>query len=236
MTGIPSLCRVGFVNGEYRMRIEAALSGSLSEILDAERRAVEQAVTAGVRAAAEGLKAELRAQVTGAGLGQRLARTWRSASYPKGGTSLGAAALVWSKAPDIVRVFDQGAVIRSRRGLWLAIPTAAAGRTGDGGRRMTPEVWERSTGMPLRFVYRRGRPSLLVVDHARLNSRGRAVANRGRKAGAGYSRLAGRTMVPLFILVPQVTMRKRLDIDSAARRWLDRLPPLILGHWTDPTQ
>jgi Family of unknown function (DUF6441) len=37
--------------------------------------------------------------------------------------------------------------------------------------------------------------------------------------------------VPLFILVPQVSVRKRLDVDSAARKWIRALPGLVLRHW-----
>jgi hypothetical protein len=37
--------------------------------------------------------------------------------------------------------------------------------------------------------------------------------------------------VVMFILVPQVQMRKRLDVDGAATRWADRVPDLIAQHW-----
>ncbi len=172
-----------------------------------------------MRRATDGLKAELRGQVTGAGLGERLARTWRSEIYPRAGTSLTAAGLVWSKAPKLVRAFAYGALIRSRNGLFLAIPTEAAGRLGDGRKRITPGGWERRTGLRLRFVYRRGAPSLLVADNARLTSRGRAARNEGRRGDASFTRLAGRTTVPIFMLVPQVTLKKRLDVEGAARKW-----------------
>ena len=112
----------------------------------------------GVRQATDGLQAELRSQIAGAGLGERLARTWRSETYPRAGTSLTPAGLVWSKAPKLVRAFAYGALIRSRNGLFLAIPTEAAGRVGDGRKRITPGSWERRTGLRLRFVYRRGDP------------------------------------------------------------------------------
>jgi Family of unknown function (DUF6441) len=86
------------------MRLTAAIQGDLQALLKAELRGAERAVTAGVRAATLGLKTELRAQVTGAGLGQRLANTWRSTVYPEGQQSLGAAGFVWSKAPNLIRL------------------------------------------------------------------------------------------------------------------------------------
>ena len=188
-------------------------------------------MTSGIREATDGLKTELRGQITGAGLGSRLANTWRGEVYPKGQPSIGAAGYVWSKAPGIVRLYAEGAVIRSKQGLFLAIPTPAAGHFGDGRRKITPGSWERIHGLRLRFVYRRGSASLLVADNVRLTARGRAAANIGRRKGAAFTRLSGRTTVPVFVLVPQVTVRKRLDVDRAAHKWIRTLPQLVLRAW-----
>ena len=78
-----------------------------------------------------GLKTELRRQVASAGLGQRLANSWRDRHYPN--QRLDAASLVYTKAPQIIRAFDEGALIRSKRGRFLAIPTANAPRKGNDG-------------------------------------------------------------------------------------------------------
>jgi hypothetical protein len=118
-------------------------------------------------------------------------------------------------------------VIRSARGVFLAIPTEAAGRFGrsaSGGRaKITPDGWERRTGLKLRFVYRRGQPSLLVADGARVTSRGLAARSR---------RKTGQATVVVFVLVPRVALRKRLDIAAAGKRQAARVPPLIARHWT----
>jgi hypothetical protein len=205
------------------MRLSATIIGDLGRIMAEEVKAAEQAVSKGVGEATEGLKSELRTQVTNAGLGPRLARTWRSETYPRGQASISSAGLVWSKAPGIIRVYENGAIIRSKNGFFLAIPTAAAGRYGDGGRKITPGGWERRTGQRLRFVYRRNAASLLVADNMR--------ARTGKRGG--YSRASGRGLVtvPIFILVPQVSVRKRLDVASAAQRWVDRLPGLVTRNW-----
>lgn len=94
--------------------------------------------------------------------------------------SLGAAALIYSKAPHIVGAFDEGAVIRSKDGFWLAIPTEAAGKSAKGGR-ITPGEWERRNGRRLKFVYRRGRPGLLV-DRLPSTSRDRTRSSADRGA------------------------------------------------------
>ena len=83
-------------------RLIAALSGNLQELMAAELKAARHAVTTGVRDATDGLKGELRSQITGAGLGARLANTWRGEVYPKGRESLGAAGFVYSRAPVVV--------------------------------------------------------------------------------------------------------------------------------------
>ena len=185
------------------MKLKLDISPDLAALMQAEIAAGEKAVTTAMREAGAGLKSAWRGQITGAGLGTRLGNSIRLATYPKGGESLNAAALVWSNAPVIVGAHDTGPLIRSRNGFWLAIPTPAAGKSTRGGR-ITPGEWERRTGLRLRFIYRRRSPSLLVAE-GRLNSKGRAVASRS-KTGRGV------VSAPIFLLVPQVKLRKRLDL------------------------
>ena len=211
------------------MKFSITTVGDLGKLMAEEIKAAEKAVTAGVSQATDGLKTELRTQVTSAGLGQRLPRTWRGQVYPKGKDSIQAAGLVWSKAPGIIRVYEEGATIRSKSGFFLAIPTAAAGRYGDGGRKITPGRWEQHTGQRLRFVYRRNAPSLLVADGLRVRRGKRGGFSRASSSALRTGR--GLLTVPMFILVPQVTIRKRLDVAGAADRWVDRLPSLIVHNW-----
>ena len=206
------------------MKLKLDITPDLAAMMAAEIKAGEKAVTAATREAGTSLKTAWRGQITGAGLGQRLARTIRSEQYPKGQPSLNAAALVWSKAPKIINAHDAGPLIRSRNGFWLAIPTEVAGKSRRGGR-ITPGQWEQRSGLRLRFVYRRTGPSLLVAE-GRLNKGGRAVASRS-KTGRGL------TTVPIFLLVPQVKLQKRLDLDRDAERALDRVPGLIVANWVE---
>ena len=206
------------------MKLKLNIDPDIAAIMADELAAGEKAVTAATREAGTSLKTAWRSQITGAGLGQRLARTIRSEQYPKGRPSLNAAALVWSKAPDIVSAHDTGPLIRSRNGFWLTIPTAAAGKSRRGGR-ISPVEWERRTGLRLRFVYRRSGPSLLVAE-GRLNKGGRAVASRS-KTGRGL------TTVPIFLLVPQVKLPKRLDLDRDTAQVHDAMPGLIVANWVE---
>jgi hypothetical protein len=194
------------------MKLTLDVRPDLASLMAADIAAGERAVTAAVRDAGAGLKLGWRGQITGAGLGARLANSIRSEVFPKAGSSLNAAAVVWSKAPVIIGAHDTGPLIRARYGLWLAIPTPAAGKA-LGGRRITPGGWERKTGLRLRFVYRRTGPSLLL-------------------APAG-PRPSGTTVSPIFLLVPQIKLPKRLDLARDADRALDDIPGLIVTNWLE---
>ena len=204
------------------MKLKLEIGPDLLALMRAEIAAGEKAVSAAMRAAGTDLKSAWRAQITGAGLGTRLGNSIRLASFPKSGDSLSAAALVWSNAPVIVGAHDTGPLIRSKNGFWLAIPTAAAGKSSKGGG-ITPFEWERRAGLRLRFISRRRGPSLLVAE-ARLNTKGRAVASKS-KTGRGVA------TVPIFLLVAQVKLRKRLDLARDAERAVDGVPDLIVAKW-----
>jgi hypothetical protein len=205
------------------VRLLANIQGDLRALMKEEFEAAEQAVSAGVSEAAAGLQTAWRGQITGAAFGRGLANSIRKKVYPTTGVSIRAAAVVYSNASKVIDAFDRGVLIRAKDGFWLAIPTAAAGKKGVGNKRITPGGWERRTGQRLRFVYRRGQPSLLVAE-TRLNSKGRAVASRS-KTGRGLA------TVPIFILVPQVKLPKRLDLARDAERAVDGVPELIVANW-----
>ncbi len=204
------------------MRLSVQVEGNVNEILTAQRRLGARAVTSAMRSAGQAIKMEWRGQIVRAGLGTRLANTVQSQTYPRSKSSLDAATLTWTRAPKIVGAFERGATIRTKTGVWLAVPLPAAG-TGTGGRRFTPEEWERRRGLKLRFVYRPGAPALLVAD-GRQNKRGFGVESRSKTG-------RGRATVPIFILLPQVTLRKRLDLIIAATRMAANLPVRIVAGW-----
>jgi len=212
------------------MKLAATIVGSIKADLQAEMRGIEKAVAAGVKDAGDGLKASLRKQVVSAGLGTRLARAWRSRAYPNKGHD--AASLVWTKAPQIVRTFDEGTVIRSKSGFWLAIPTPAAPKRGVGGKRITPANIPEHRFGPLRFVYRARGPSPLVADGVRVSAKTGRVGRRAK--GGAFTKTgrmkAGIATAVMFLLVPQVRMPKRLDVRRTAERWSRRLPSLIGRH------
>lgn len=203
------------------MKLSASIS-DIAKLMADEVKTGEKAVHFAVRDAGIALKDAWRGQVIAAGLGPRLARTIRSEVYPKGRHSLNAASMVWTRAPVLIDAHDTGPLIRSQSGFWLAFPTEAAGKSRSG-KRPTPGEWEARTGLRLQFIYRRGRPSLLVAE-ARMTKHGRAAVSRS-KTGRGLA------SIPIFIMVPQVILRKRLDLERPARAALNALPGAIVSQW-----
>ena len=206
------------------MKLKIDIDPDIVALMQAEIAAGEKAVSAAMREAGTSLKSAWRSQITGAGLGTQLGNSIRLAIYPKGEDSLNASALVWSNAPVIISAHNTGPLIRSKNAFWLAIPTPAAGKSTRGGR-ITPGEWERRTGLRLRFVYRRHGPSRLVAE-TWVITKGRVVASKS-KTGRGVA------TVPIFLLVPQVKLRKRLDLARDAERAVDGVPGMIVGKWVE---
>jgi hypothetical protein len=209
------------------------IDGRLDDLMASEIRAGERAVTAAMKDAGARLKTIWRGDITSAGLGKRLSNTVRAQVYPETTPSLNAAALVFTKAPQIIGAHEEGALIRSSAGRWLAIPTEAAGKGYRGGR-ITPGEWQFRTGVRLRFVQRTGRVALLVADDARVSGRGLAAKKRGRRRRDGI--LTGAATVPIFILVPQVQLRKRLNLLNDAQAIHAAVPAMIVSKWKGLSQ
>jgi hypothetical protein len=209
------------------LKLAASIARSLQADMQAELRDIERAVASSTRDAGRNLRTELSRQVTSAGLGQRLANSWRDRHYPN--RKLDAASLVYSKAPQIVRAFDEGAVIRSRRGRFLAIPTENAPRKGTDGKRISPSTFPEHRFGLLRFVPRSSGPSLLVVDGLRASFSRKTGQLRGFRRATDRAQQSGKGLatVVMFLLVPQVKLSKRLDVGRAAEHWASQLPTLI---------
>jgi hypothetical protein len=216
------------------------IDGDLDKLMRREVLAGERAVKAAMTTAALALKADWRAQVAGSGLGRRLANAVRSKVYPEAGSSLNAAAFVYAQpnkkptasAADLLDVFNRGAVISSSSGFWLAIPLPAAGKAGRGAR-MTPAMWEQRTGRKLSFIYRKGKSGLLVDTGVKRagNVMVRRRVRGGSKLGAPTT-FTNRT-IPIFALVRQVKLPKRLNLFPAAERIAALVPGNIVANWRE---
>jgi hypothetical protein len=191
----------------------------------------ERAVAAAMNDVQAGLKDELRQQVVEAGMGARLAKTWRGKRFPESRPSINSAAYVWSRAPDIVDAFERGVPIVARNRRFLAVPTKDAGvsHTTVKNKRLTPAIWETETGVKLRFVPR-GSHALLVTDANYVRQPARWRRRKSFKP-IRTPLSGGRRFLVIFVLLPMVNPRKRFDVEGAGNRWADRVPGLIAQHW-----
>ncbi len=228
------------------MRVKLEIDGDFRKILSQDGHDAKIAVTRGVRMTAETLKSSLRGHIA-AGLGTRMGNTVQLKHYPKDGTpSLRAASEVYvvnssksnSKlsAAGIVDVFNKGAVISANRTRWLAIPLDVAGK-GKSGAHESPSQWSARTGVSLKFVplrHRagaRGAVGMLVTEGARFNKRGLAVRNARKIRKDGIRR--DETSIPVFLLLRQVSLKKRLNVEPIIEAAVSQLAGNILAAWPE---
>ncbi len=232
------------------MRLAARIVGDLRQLLAAEVRAGERAAMTAIRAETQQVKGELRGQVIGSfgGNARGIANAWRSQVFPRSGQSLRPAGLVWTKVPNVIDAFERGALIRAKGAKYLAIPTgfnAARGRRGRGekGLRVTPaQMVASGQGFLRPFQSGRGFVWCLPLRQGEQTGRRRRtrlvagglaeIGTGNRKGREAWARgMLQRGMVPMFLLLPQVKLAKRLDVKGAAERGLRRLPGRFVAAW-----
>ena len=209
--------------------VSIAVNNSVSRALEKLAENTKAAQGNSIRRAAVELQSELRRQASGAGLGRGVANAWRVDFYPQ--PSRIRAALVWTKAPKIIRAFDADTVIVPKAGRYLAIPTenvpARRGFRGAGRRKMGPREVEAHFGQKLALVPSLAQPGtlLLVMEGVRARSgRGVRRATRGRmRQGRAVRRFV------MFVLVRQARLARRLDVRGAAARAGARLQTHLAG-------
>jgi hypothetical protein len=198
------------------MLVQAFVEGNLGAFLRAQAAAVEKGGGRALRRVTGGIRGQIRRDIgraSFAGGGKGLARAVRSRVRGKGADVEG---IVYSKATykasarrpggpvDLVQLFGQGATIRAASGGWLAIPTENAwvksGR-GPRGQRMTPAEMI-AAGAKLAFLPAGGGRMVAVIRHL----------------GASFV---------THVLVRQVSLRKRYDLQSAVDRWVGRMPEIM---------
>lgn len=191
------------------------VTGDILKDVESYIKNAEKAVQSAVAAATNGLKQELRQQVTSSGLGKRLSNTWRSKVNPQGKSSINATGAAWTAAREIIDSHSKGQSISGKDGRWLVIPLEAAGKIKRRGKYMLRD-YQAKHGK-LRFVSgKNGKNSYLVSDNMRARK-----GKRGGFARAGEKAVSKGTVatVPVFLVIPQAKMKKRLDPNKAYSRW-----------------
>lgn len=192
-------------------------SKELQAAADEVIRAALSEVTAAVAEETRGLEKDLE-KITRLAIKGKLWRAWASESFPRSGPAREPSGSVFLngkfRTRGAIEFFTQEGRIRGKSGQYLAIPLPAAGPRGRL-RDLTPGEWERRNGAQLRFVYRPGKPSLLVLDEGVLSKKhryGRLNTDRRRKTGRGN------TTVPIFVLVPFVDFKPAFAIEPIVQR------------------
>ncbi|MFZ4410572.1 MAG: DUF6441 family protein [Paracraurococcus sp.] len=225
--------------------ITSAVLGDLRAGMEAEVRDAARAMRHGVERAGREVQAELRAQARSAGFtdrGRAVANAWRLSLYPPPATAqrtLRHAALVWTNAPKLVDAFDRGLPVVARGGRYLAFPTpynAAGGRRGAsarGGLRVTPAQMQaarheafviRSKSNPsVRLWCLRVRAATGIARRARrlrlfVGPNAEILTGRHRGQQRRAREVLAQGFVPMFFLLRQVSLRKRLDVAAVRRR------------------
>lgn len=194
----------------------------------------------------DGFREEMRDQVQSAGLGPKLANTWRGKVYPLSGKSANAGGIVYvnpgrdrqGSAPRIMNFFSAGIVVRPLVGRFLAIPTDDVPKS-RGGRPMSVSETEARFGRRLQFIdpadkgfrtpsIRRGGVAFLVLKQLTISRSGRWRNASKRELAGGRRQL---NAVIMFILVPQVAGQKKLSPEEVFRRWCAQYPALYEAHF-----
>ncbi len=192
--------------------------GSFKQAFRAPYAAMAAAAQGAIAAAGNIVKAQGRADIAAAGLGPGFVKALRVDIYPQGRNSLNATAHVYHKIP-YAGVFEEGATIRGRPRLWLALPNVPQRQ---GRKPMTPELFRKSIG-PLAFVKRPGKRPLLVAKAKKGKNTTKVSLARFRSGGRGEGPFVS---VPVFVGLDSVSIRKRLNISGIVRAARDRLPQL----------
>jgi len=193
-------------------RLEAALQGNLEAFQSGVRTAWLQAGRDTMEVMRERGLSRLRGSVQRAGLGARLANTWRGNIYPERGLSDDPALVLFSKAPEIIKAHE-GETIHAKAGSLLAIPIPGS----------PAEDFKVQKGTKVEYARRKfgdrlfvippvaGRPAILAIEGGAISATGKLSARKKLKSGQ-YGK--GAATIFLFWLVPEVTLGARLDVDA----------------------
>ncbi len=200
--------------------------GGFKPKISAAGRAAAIATTDGVRFTTDDLKHTIRRQIEAVGMGTRLANTMRGVAYPKGAKkSLNAAGSVFSKAPHIIRTFEDGAVIRPKSGPMLAIPLPECPK-GPRGRLLKPSEAEAKFGEGDAYQTKSGVVLLSFFVAGAASGKGWRKATMGRAKQGRQG-----AWVPFYVLIRVARLPKKLDLAGALAEAGARLKTNIAAAW-----
>lgn len=211
----------------------------------AAAKAIQGTIAGATRAAFQDLATQVqrqgRAEIARSGLSRRWQTGFKTYVFPRRPGQAGELAMRGQHRIGYANVFERGARIGGKPLLWIPLPTAPKRING---KPTTAGEYVRAVG-PLHSINRPGRPPLLAGYAMRAPSGGRSLSvaqlrtgqrnTRRRQARAAFGgRLGARPIsVPLFVGLPAVRIRDRLNISGVyeqARRDLPNLYAKRLGE------
>lgn len=194
------------------LRIENAVADAMKR----GERKVARAMTGAMRDTTIDLKEALRGQILDAGLGSRLANTWRGRTYPGKNSSIHPTGYAWSRAPEIISFFSQTQNVVAINGhKYLAIPTKQVPRGLRKRARLSVGAVMAQLGKKLIILPGKNGHLLGMVDRS------------GPRVGKRKIGVVRRNLVLLFTFVRDVTGRKRFDLPSLVREIATTFPARV---------
>lgn len=204
------------------LMVTLAIQGDLERWAEAAKVAILQGVAdAAAEEGRDGLE-KLRADVRSAGLGDGVANAWRMEVQPRKRLAYSPAVFFRSAAPHIIDAFTKGQPIRGKPLLAVPIPGSPADTIRlRRGQERTAEI-EKRYG-PLRAINLKG-GGVMLVARGRANADGSGVRQLMRRRATGtkdyFTPLNQKNQVdiPMFWLIPNVRLGKRLNWPEIARQ------------------
>lgn len=208
------------------MDFKLAIEGRLTRYLEEEASAIGAVLHGAAVEAADVVKRDWRRAIRAAGLGDKIANTIRSNTYPprlrmvgrKGTrTSLSPATLVYSRAPHILSGHAGAAI--SAQGKYLAIPTEFTpnSRKRRGARMMLPEFLQTFGASSLaRIPLANGNVALVAREGFAVSRSKTKTRGLGRQIKSASRR--GEKALIMYVLVERVALPRRLDLEAMYRR------------------
>lgn len=233
---------------------ELAIGGNLQAYLDQADAAIMDASLFALHKIVETGRRSLRGVVEAAGLsragagegkgtGRSLATAIRFQTYPAnpGVRARNPAALLYVQpsAVHIFEAFEEGATIRAKEGRFITIPVpgSPAARENFGDKPQGQTVLEKlkARGVEVKFVPATPtRPAMLVAENVRLRTtrKDRMKISRATRTKSGNF-ASGVTTVPLFFLVEQARIDKRINLAREFERLAEAFVETFAREFND---
>lgn len=204
------------------LMITLAIQGDLERWAQEAKTGILQAVAdAAKEEGREGLE-RLREDVRNAGLGDGVANAWRMDVKPRNRLAYSPAVFFHSAAPHIIEAFTKGQPIKGKPLLAVPIPDSPADKIRiRRGQERTAEI-EKRYG-PLRAINLKG-GGVMLVARGRASSDGAGVRALVRRRATGTKdyftpiNQKNQVDIPMFWLIPNVRLGKRLNWPEIARQ------------------